>query len=311
MRRLRLREAVKNSSPHSDRSKNGSLILNLNLKYMFLTSMSYIWSAVYKFHSSIQQLMPWNALFFTSSCPWKTPSHPLRLSSPAVSSLRFPHFLHIRWITSLLCCMAGGTLYPVWLCGVGFPTGLQGPSFLDSWSQCLSIPGPQHHQQCSEDVGTQQVYKFFYSFIHSRNLRKNNTYFSFLFNPSCTNSRYHSPAQPPLVSLCIYSIKCKSLSTAFRGLCDEMVIHFEVSWATFYVPLALPDLCHHHLLSSCLCSYCSLLLNCSLPPSVFPLKVLSFLQYPSSNITSPGKPSLISWPENPSQLCIPRGLFLL
>ena len=126
--------------------------------------------------------------------------------------------------------------------------------------------------------------RFISSFIH----------FSFPFNPSCTNSRYHSPAQPPLVSLCIYSIKCKSLSTAFRALCDEMVIHFEVSWATFYVPLALPDLCDHHLLSSCLCSYCSLLLNCSLPPSVFPLKVLSFLQYPSSNITSPGKPSLIS-----------------
>ena len=33
------------------------------------------------------------------------------------------------------------------------------------WSQCLSIPGPQHHQQCSEDVGIQQVYKFFYSFL--------------------------------------------------------------------------------------------------------------------------------------------------
>uniref|UniRef100_A0A8C6FL97 F-actin monooxygenase n=1 Tax=Moschus moschiferus TaxID=68415 RepID=A0A8C6FL97_MOSMO len=43
---------------------------------------------------------------------------------------------------------AEGTLYPIWLCGVGFPTGLQGPSFLDSWSQCSFIPVPQHHRQC-------------------------------------------------------------------------------------------------------------------------------------------------------------------
>lgn len=251
--------------------------------------------------------MPWNALFFTSSCPWKTPTCALRLSSPAVSSLRFPP-LPLCKINRFPPVLHGrGSLYPSWLCGIGFPTGLQGPSFLDSWSQGLFIPAPQHHQQCSEDAGTQQVYKFFYSFIHSRNLRKNNTYFPFPFNPS----RYHSPAQPPLVSLCIYSIKCKSLSMVFRGLCDEMVIHFEVSLSTLCVPLALPDLCRHHLLSSCLCSYCSLLLKCSLPPSVFPLKVLSFLQYPSWNITSPGKPSLISWPEIPSLLCIPRVLFLL
>lgn len=141
MRRLRLREAVKSSSPHSDRSKNGSLILSLSLKYMLLTSMSYIWSAVYKFHSSIQQPMPWNALFFTSSCPWKAPTHPLRLSSPAVSSLRFPplpphmmnHFppvLHGRG--HIVPCLAVWCWFPHWI---------EGPSFLDSWSWPDSQPG--------------------------------------------------------------------------------------------------------------------------------------------------------------------------
>ena len=164
MRRLRLREAVKSSSPHSDRSKNGSLILSLSLKYMLLTYVSYIWSAVYTFHSSIQQPRPWNALFFTSSCPWKALTHPLRLSSPVVSSLRSPHFLHTWWITSPLCCMAGGTLYPAWLCGVGFPTGLKVPV---SWAagagaySSLSLSTTNNAQKMLVLNG------FISSFIHS------------------------------------------------------------------------------------------------------------------------------------------------
>lgn len=148
MRRLRLREAVKSSSPQ-------------HLCHIYdLQSINFILP-----FSNQCPGMPYSS---PPPAPGKLPPSHLDWAHLLSPLWGLPHFLHTWLITSLLCCMAGGTLYPVWLCGVGFPTGLKVPV---SWTaeasaySSLSLSTTNNAQKMLVLNGL--ISSFIHSSIHS------------------------------------------------------------------------------------------------------------------------------------------------